>query len=143
MSSWTKLVYCTVSILVLIVVVYSIKTTTKSAKKIADVSINNINELGDNLSDWVIKQYDQEEIMGSVLINYIKENLGDYEIGTSWTYFIRVITAASDNTYVNGEYIPLLKDISSSHYIKPTSYFFGELEKNTNDVILGIRFTYR
>lgn len=143
MADFRKIIYLAVSISITIIVVFSIMRASDTAQVISNFSISAISQMERDVLNWDLMQYDQKELMGSEVLNFVKRQLGEYEADKESDLYIRVVTIFGDYTYVNNESIPLMKDISSSHYINPMVKFQGMIEENTNDVIVGIKFTYQ
>lgn len=132
-------------ILVGIIICYvqrSVETTTN----LADVVIENTEEIASEYADYDIKIYDREEVRGSEVVNFIKKHLGNYEASEEAPIYIKVQNHGDDsdytNTYTNKVYLEDIKNFSSlKHYIKPTAIFVGEVIYSTNRTILGVKFS--
>ena len=114
-----------------------------SAKELNRNAMKQMQNLSISLQDSDIKKYDQMEVYGGDVVNAIKKYLGDYGAGETAPIYIYVKTKQKENTYTNGTQIKSIQNFSHINYIKPTAVFIGEVVKNENDVILGIRFTYK
>lgn len=115
----------------------------RSAKELNKTALAQMQSLNESIQDQDIKKYDKAEVYGSDVVNVIKKYLGDYGAGETAPIYIYVKTKVKENTYINGTQIKNIQNFSHVNYIKPTAVFSGEVIKNQNDVILGIRFTYK
>ncbi|NLK74033.1 MAG: hypothetical protein GX288_01930 [Clostridiales bacterium] len=113
----------------------------RSAKELNKTAMAQMRDLNNSLKDSELKKYDGLEVTGSDVINCIKKYLGDYVSGETAPLYIYVKTKLTENTYTNGSQIKNIQNFTHTYYIKPTALFTGEVVKNENDVILGIRFT--
>lgn len=113
----------------------------RSAQELNKTAMTQMQNLNESLQDSDIKKYDMIEVYGSDVVNCIKKYLGDYESGETAPIYIYVKTRLKENTYTNGTQIQNVQNFSHANYIKPTEVLTGEVDKNQNDVILGIRFS--
>ncbi len=143
-SSALKLMLFSVSILITCVVVFVAITASKEAKKISDVLIGQLNEFNHDIADSGLMKYHGAEVYGSEVTNCIKANLGDYTVPDISPVYIYVKTSSTENTYHNNTYVKNIRQFTDlQHYIKPTATFVGEVIKNTNGVIVGIKFVQK
>ena len=98
-----------------------------------------MNELNEEIKDSDIKVYDGIDVYGSDVINCIKRLLGDYVSTETAPLYVYVKTSI-ENIYVNSAFLSDIRNFSSPMYIKPTGIFIGEVVKNENKVIEGIKF---
>lgn len=107
-----------------------------------------IEKAQDQLMDMIdseITKLDGETIRGSEVVNFIKEQLGNYSASEVAPIYVKVTTVINgrtyQNTYQNKLHISHIKDFSSTqYYIKPTASFQGTIERSKNQAILGITF---
>lgn len=140
LSTALKLILFAVSVLITCVVVFVAIKASDEAKKISDSAIDQLSEINSDIADSGIMMYDGNEVYGSDVINFIKKTLGDYEPTETAPVYIYVKTSTAENTYTNNTYESNIIKFTDAHYIKPTAVFSGEVVKNTNSVIIGIKF---
>jgi len=119
----------------------SLEGTMDSANQLISKQEQTLSEI----EEYDIMKYDNEEIRGSEVINFIKKYLGDFSPEEEAPIYVRVKTVSAegshDNTYINSEHISDIKNFSSlQHYIKPTAWFTAEVIRTENKVILGVAF---
>lgn len=105
-------------------------------------------EAAEFYDEYKIIMYEFEDVQGSQVVNFIKKNLGNYSATEVAPIFVRVNTVVSgmnySNDYVNKEHIPDIKNVSAIDYvIKPNAYFYCEVIRSANKVILGVSFTQK
>lgn len=132
-------------ILVGIIVTY-IVNSVNSTTRVADIIIADTGELATDYAEHSICVFDSEVIRGAEVVNFIKRELGDYSSSEIAPLYIEVVTRLSEtthiNTHVNNEHIDDIKKFSSiNYYIKPTALFTGEVIRNKNRVVIGVKFT--
>lgn len=118
--------------------------TLASARSLAGKQEQALSEL----EEYEIMKYDNEELRGSEVVNFIKKHLGDYLPEEEAPIYVRVTTRADgstySNTYTNSEHIADIRNFSSQqHYIKPTAWFTAEVIRTQNKAILGVAFTQK
>lgn len=144
-------VYILLSVVAVIIVgliIAFISNSLNSTMDTANHLINKQEQITSEIEEYSIMKYDNEEIRGSEVVNFIKKQLGDYDSSEAAPVYIRVKTVTEgvsyDNTYTNGECIKDIKNFSSrQYYIKPTAWFIGEVVKSENEAILGVVFTQK
>lgn len=115
----------------------------RCAKALNETAISQMTDLNNGLKDSDIKMFDDIHVYGSEITNLIKKELGDYEDGETGHLYVYVKTSTKENTYFNGSQIRNINNFTHDNYIKPTAIFNGEIDKNENGVILGVRFTQK
>lgn len=130
--------------LIILFVRNSVDSTMKSANEI----INEQEQTMTEIEEYRIMKYDNEEIRGSDVVNYIKNELGDYSPSETAPIYVQVITVVDgisyDNTYTNNKHISDIKNFSNKqYYIKPTAWFTGKVVRTENKAILGVVFTQK
>lgn len=130
------------------ILIYYVTNSAKSTAKIADSVISEAEETAAGFTEYDIVMYDGEEIRGAEVVNFIKKYLGDYEEAEEAPIYIEVVSKYSGATYTqkytNNIHISDIKNFSKqSYYIKPTAIFTGEVIRNENKVILGVKFTQK
>lgn len=110
------------------------------AKQLSSNTIDDMVSLNHDLIDNDIKMFDATEVTGSDVINFIKKQLGDYEVGETAPLYITIKSNISEYNHTNKEHIESIRDFRHMYYIKPTAIFKGEVIKNENEVILGVSF---
>lgn len=137
-----------VGVILVGIIIYYIMNSVKSTTNLADTILLNTEKTTIEYAEYDITKYDGEEIRGSEVTNFIRKYLGDYDTSETAPFYVEVITKISGstniNTYNNKEYLDDIKNFSNmQHYIKPTAIFKGEVIRNTNKVILGVKFTQK
>jgi ABC-type lipoprotein release transport system permease subunit len=137
-----------VGVILVGIIIYYVMNSVQNTTKLADTILLNTESTISNYTEYDIVKYDCEEIRGSEVTNFIRKNLGDYDVTETAPIYVEVITMLSglpiSNTYRNKEHIENVKNFSSiQYYIKPTAIFEGEVLRNANKVILGIKFTQK
>jgi hypothetical protein len=117
--------------------------TAKAAKDISGNAILQMSELNNEIQDGDIKLYDQAEVYGSDVINFIKRYLGDFDESETAPLYVSVKTSLSDHTYTNSSNLNDIKNFANTMYIKPTALFQGEVKENENKMIIGVSFTQK
>jgi hypothetical protein len=111
------------------------------ARDLNNTALSQMSSLHNDLKNSDIKMYDDAEVTGSQIVNFIKKQLGDYtapEIGPIYVY---VKTNQAEHTYVDGTFINRIRNFTeTNYYIKPTAKFISSIYKNDNNVILGVNF---
>jgi len=139
----TKIMILAAATLITCILVAIGLTTMRSARNLNETAITKMITLNNDLKDSGIKQFDNIEVYGSEVVNLIRKELGDYGDGENAPIYIYVKTSTKENTYTNGSQVKNLRNFTHENYIKPTALFLGELDVNSNDVILGVRFTQK
>lgn len=142
---WLLAVFAVV--IVACIIIY-IKKFYDDTKRSTDKVINHSKEIAEDYDEYELTKYEDQEIKGSEVVNFIKENLGDYLSTETAPIYVRVITVVSgvsySNDYVNKVHIKDIRNVSALNYfIKPTAYFNCEVIRSANKVILGIKFTQK
>lgn len=134
-----------VGVILVGVIIYYVINSVQSTTMLADTILLNTETTTSEYAEHEISKYDGEEIRGSEVTNFIRKQLGDYDTSETAPIYVEVITKISgSNTYYNKEHIESIKNFSNmQYYIKPTAIFKGEVIRNTNKVILGVRFTQK
>jgi hypothetical protein len=129
------------------IIIY-VKLFYEDMKRTSDTVMEQTSELADDLNEYEITMYEEEEIKGSEAVNYIKRHLGRYTPAESAPFFVRVKTVFAGTTYIN-EYtnkahIKDIRDVSAvEKFIKPMGCFYCEVIRSENKVILGVSFTQK
>jgi hypothetical protein len=111
-----------------------------TARQISNTAIGQMSELNSELKDSGIMQYNKEQVKGSEVINFIKKYLGDYETPDIAPVYVYVHTDKAENTYYNGDCLTNIRDFTNPAFIKPNALFLGDVDKNENGVVVGVRF---
>lgn len=130
------------------VIVYYVMNSVKSTTKLADSVIANTEKTTINYLEHDIVMYDNEDIRGSEVVNFIKKHLGDYSASETALIYVEVITKNMGNSYLkkytNDKHIDDIKNFSNlEYYIKPTAIFTGDVIRTENMVIIGVKFTQK
>lgn len=130
------------------IIIYYTINSLKSSTRVADAVIAGVEDTASEFAEYSITMYDGEEIMGSEVVNFIKKNLGDYSSTETAPIYVEVVVKNSGTTYTkrhsNKTYIKETKNFSNvQYYIKPTALFAGEVIRNQNKVIIGVKFTQK
>lgn len=111
----------------------------RESKDISSASANNLSEFAAELSESNITMYDGLEVTGSDVVNFIKKHLGGYTATQTSPMYVYVKTEA-ENTYYNSADIINIQNFTHLKYIKPIGKFTGEIVRDANDMIIGIKF---
>lgn len=139
MSNALKLILIAVSLLITCIVVKVGMIVVDNAKALSDTANEQITNMNQEMSNGEIMIY-EDEVYGADVINAIKKLLGNYTSTETAPLYVYVKTSNSENTYINSTYFSYITDFTNSKYIKPTAVFDGEVVKNKNRVIVGIKF---
>jgi hypothetical protein len=136
------------SVVLISCIILYMKNFYDDTKRATDKVINHSKEITEDYDEYELTMYEDQELRGSELVNYIKNHLGDYMADETAPYFIRVKTKAAGvsytNDYVNKVHIKDIRNVSSAnHFIKPTACFVCEVIRSKNKAILGISFTQK
>jgi hypothetical protein len=112
----------------------------REAKNISFASASNLSELAVELTESDLTMYDGLEVTGSDVVNFIKKNLGSYTSAQTSPVYVYVETESSSNTYYNESDLNHIQNFTHEKYIKPISKFIGEIVRDENDVIIGLKF---
>ncbi len=143
MTNVTKFLLLAFTLMITCLLVTYGNRVLRAGKNTSDTAIDKINNFNKELSESDLTMYDGIEIKGSDVINFIKKNLGSYDATEQADCHIRVITAVSDNTYINGSYISDIQNFSSTFFINQEALFRCDITRDANDVIVGIDFAQR
>lgn len=111
--------------------------------RVSAVNSEKLNKFSIELSESDLTMYDGLEVQGSDVINFIKENLGDYTSTETAPVTVNVITSKSNNTYINGASVENICDFTNDKYIKPIAKFDCKVIRNSNNAITTLRFTQK
>lgn len=128
------------------IIIYYIMNSVKSTSGLANGIIAKTEETASEFSEHDILMYDGETVRGAEVVNFIKKHLGDYSETETAPVYVEVLKSGSSDPkiYTNNKYISEIKNFSNSeHYIKPTALFTGQVIRNENKVILGIKFVQK
>ena len=148
-SDMVMYIFLSVTAIIIVgLIIYFIKNSLDSTMHTANHLINEQEQTATELEEYSIMKYDNEEVRGSEVVNYIKKQLGDYSSSETAPIYIQVKTMIDGksytNTYTNSKYIADIKNFSSKqYYIKPTAWFTGKVVKSENKAILGVIFTQK
>lgn len=112
----------------------------REAKATALVSADQLSSFRQDLSEQPITRFDEVAVMGSDVVNFMKQQLGSYKEGEEAPLYITIHTDTLGATYNNKTYLSEVRDFNSSRYINPTESFVGEVVEDDNDVIVGVIF---
>lgn len=143
MNESTKILILAASTIITCVLVSVGFISMRTAKNLNESATLQMANLIDALKDSDIKMFDNAEVYGSEIINFIKKELGDYKDGEAGPIYVYVQTSTKENTYYNGSQVANLQNFTHENYIKPTAIFVGQVDKNVNGVILGVRFVQK
>lgn len=110
------------------------------AKNIASNSNAKLTEFSKDLNESDITIYDGLEITGSDVVNFIRKKIDGIQPSETAAWYIYVKTSTSENTYNNSSNISNINNFTHIQYINPLGYFIGEIVRDANEVIRGIRF---
>lgn len=141
MSHATKFLLLAASIIITCVLVWYGFRMLNIGSEISKNAMYQMQKLNSDIKDSGIMRFnDNDSVTGSDIVNFMKEYLGDYEAKETGPIYITVIEGEADYTYKNGFYIQDIKNFTSERYIPPTAVFSGEVIKNENDIIVGVKF---
>ncbi len=137
-----------VAVILVGIIIHYIMNSVRATTRLADNVIANTETSASEYAEYDIVKYDGEEIRGSEVVNFIKKQLGDYSATEEAPIYVEAVTklsgAAYTHTFTNNKHLKDIKNFSNmEYYIKPTALFTGEVIRNGNKVILGVRFTQR
>ncbi len=141
-------IWTVVGVVIMGILVYQIISYVNSTTDVTREVIRNSEDIADGIAEYSIMKYDGEEVRGSQVRNFIKEQLGDYASEETAPIYVKVTTVVSGvtytNTYVNKQYFNDMKNFASlRYYIKPEAIFKGEVNKSANKAILGVTFVQK
>jgi hypothetical protein len=136
------------SVVIIACTIIYIKNFYDDTKRASDKVIDHSKEITEDYDEYELTKYEDLELKGSEVVNFIKDHLGDYTAGETAPYYVRVKTVVSgvsySNDYVNKVHIKNIRNVSAlDYFIKPTAYFYCEIIRSRNKVILGISFTQK
>lgn len=140
MDTFTKILVIVATISLLIGVITFGKNVLYESKDISVKNAEQLSDLSTELTQSELERFEGTEWGGSDVINFIKKHLGDFGTSEEAPIYIQVNTSQSNNKYVNGGYIEEIQNFTSEKYIKPTALFKSSVDKDKNNVILGIKF---
>lgn len=129
-------------------VAVALKIQVSSLAKASDKLIDKQQEIMDDYVEYDLTKWDNQEVPGSYVRNFVKENLGEYTASETAPIYVSVKTVVSSvaytNSYANEVHIKDISNFSSTqYYINPTATYSCEVIRNTNKVILGISFVQK
>jgi hypothetical protein len=110
------------------------------AKNIASNSNAKLTEFSKELNESDLTTYDGLEVTGSDVVNFIKKKLDGISSSEIAEQYIYVKTSKSENTFNNVSDISNINNFTHLQYINPLGKFVGEIVRDSNEVIRGIRF---
>lgn len=136
------------SVVIIACIIIYIKNFYDDTKRASDKVIDHTIDITQEYGEYDLSRYEDQELRGSEVVNFIKEQLGDYSATETAPYYVRVKTVVTGvnytNDYVNKVHNKDIRNISALNYfIKPTAYFYCEIIRSKNKVILGISFTQK
>lgn len=142
------IIWSVVGVIIIGILIYQIVSYVNSTTDVAREVITNTENIADGIAEYSITKYDGQEVRGSQVRNFIKEQLGDYVAGETAPIYVQVSTVVSGTTYtnkyVNKQYFDDIKNFTSARYfIKPEAIFIGEVIRTKNKVLLGINFVQK
>lgn len=112
----------------------------RESRGLSSTSANKLNDFSTELTESNITIYDDLEVTGSDVVNFIKRQIGGYTATELAPIYVYVKTSKSENSYTNGEYVENIKNFSHNRYINPLGKFAGKIVRDANKVIVGIQF---
>lgn len=104
--------------------------------------VNRLTELEQSLKDADVMQYDGVTVTGSDVVNFIRKSLSEHSTESTAPYQVIVVTGTvtthKDNTTIGN-----ILNFSHISYVNPTAKFVGEVNRNTNGVIVSVTFTQK
>lgn len=139
------IIWSVVSVVIIGILIYQLIYYVNSTTDVAREVIKNTEDIADGIAEYSLMKYDGQEVKGSQVRNFIKEQLGDYDTGETAPIYVQVTTAVSGtaytNSYENKQYFDDMKSFASTRYfIKPEALFRGEVIRTDNKAIMGIQF---
>lgn len=114
-----------------------------TARTISNSAVSQMAELNNDIQDSDILIYQDTEVNGSQVTNFIKKYLGDYEEDETAPIYVYVKTSMSEYTYRNNTYLTEIRNFTNERYIKPTAIFQSDVIRNENNVIIGATFSQK
>lgn len=139
----TKLILFIASIFITIGIISFALIAYHQSLRTSSISNNQLNDFSKQLSISDLVMYDGKEIQGNDVVNLIKKKLGEFTDTEIAPIYINVVTSKSINKYINGVNVNNIQNFTSVNYINPNAIFLGEIQKDKNHVILGIKFTQK
>lgn len=143
-----QILWLLIGLILVGMILVSLKIHFTSLSKSTDKIIGNQEEILDDYAEYDLTKWDNQEITGDYVRNYIRENLGDYTTSETAPIYVTVKSVVSStnytNTYTNKTHIKDISNFSQTQYfIHPRAVFFCEVIRSENKVILGINFTQK
>lgn len=135
-----RLLIFAASVIITCILVFLGFRTADTAKEISNNAVGKMSELNKDIKDSDYTRYNDIEVKGSEVINFIKQHLGDYSDEQTAPIYVYVKTSVSENTYNNDSHLKDVKNFTNVRYIKPTAVFQGKVVENENKVIVGVSF---
>lgn len=133
------LLFASVTIITCVIISLGFRTT-KLAKEISKTAINQMIEINSDLENSDVKKFNKTDVTGSEVINFMKRYLGYYDVSSTAPIYASVKNHKIDTIYTNNQHFSDITNFSKDRYIKPTALFSSEIIKNSNNVIVGVRF---
>ena len=143
MSNVTKFLLLAFSLMITCLLVVYFNRVLDVGLDTSDTAVDKLNEFHKELSESEFTMYDDKEIGGSDVVNYIKKQLGSIDSTDEANIYVHVITSTSDHSYRNSTSISDIQNFTSVRYIKPTAKFRCNVIRDANDVIIGVSFQQR
>jgi len=112
----------------------------RESKALSSNSSSKLNDFSTELTESDLIMYDELEVTGSDVTNFIKKHLGDYTAIETAPIYVYVKTSTTENTYKNGAFIENIRTFTDIKYINPLGKFAGDIVRDANDVNIGMKF---
>lgn len=102
-----------------------------------------LNQFNQELDESSILMYDGLEVCGADVVNFMKQQLGEYLSTENAPIKITVVTFNSPHreyTYTNRENLQQIQEFTNVRYIHPLHKFVGKIVYNENKVIVQVIF---
>ncbi len=140
-SDAVKILLIAAATIITCIIVWLGFSAMNMGREISKNAISQMAELNNDIRDSGIMKFDSKNnIAGSEIVNFIKQYLGGYKGSETGPFYITVIQGSSEYTYTNGNYISNIRSFTDGRYIDPMAAFSGNVIKNTNGVIIGVKF---
>lgn len=140
-----QLMLLLIALILVGMVAVALKMQVTSLSKTSDKIVDQQQKLMDDYAEYDLTKWDNQDITGDYVRNFIRENLGNYTASETAPIYVTVNTVISaityTNTYTNEAHLKDISNFSQTQYfINPTGNFSCDVIRNANKVILGISF---
>ncbi|HWT74299.1 MAG TPA: hypothetical protein VN258_06230 [Mobilitalea sp.] len=151
-STALKIILLAVSAIVVCIAAFIGIKTTNEGKAMVNSGTTQVKAMTESYSNIDKASYDNQNIIGSALVDLIQTTIADKETLSIWVktnsnattgvyYNYTLTTAAGGNTIAVGSALTTITtDATSINYINPNAQFTGKVYKDVNKNIIAILF---